>query len=677
MFHRKKFSSCFRLIGNALLVLMLVFTPTVYAADGEKTPTDDTGFDLTIMHMNDTHAHVEPMPKMVTAVKDIREKNPNSLLFHAGDVFSGTLYFNEFKGQADLAMLNLMKPDAMVFGNHEFDLGDKEGGHKSLAEFVKKADFPFLGTNTDFSRDPFMKDLVSTEKNTDRAENGKIYNTIIKEVDGEKIGIFGLTTEDTKDISSPVNVTFTDFIEAAKEAVATLEKQGVNKIIAVNHIGYNSDPKVGNDLLLADNVDGIDIIVGGHSHTELAEPVLIDKDEPTIIVQAFQYAEYLGKLDVHFDENGVVTSYSGKLISVQEQAEDKEASEVLAPFKAKVDEKMNEKIGAVAVKTLANPRQEGGKPGNSVRANETELGNLVTDAMLAKAKEKYPNVSIAIQNGGGIREAIEKGPITAGEVISVLPFGNDPVIMTLTGAEIKAALEHSVRQAPYENGGFLHVSGMKFTYDSEKEAGARVQTIEVKQGDKFVPIDNSKKYFVTTNAFTGAGGDGFDVFKRASDEGRVKDIGEIDWEQLRDYMVEKEYLDGVVDPVIEGRIIDLAYAEVEDPEDDNKDPGDGGEVNDGHPENLKPGDGTSPGDGDCTGTDCIDNNDDNPVTPGDNQDDKGNNQAKTDNKDDSNINKDGSKLPKTATNMFSYMLVGIILLAVGGVTLIIRKKRIE
>src|SRR5699024_10822460 len=180
---------------------------------------------------------------------------------------------------------------------------------------------------------------------------------------------------------------------------------------------------------------------------------------------------------------------------------DEEAAEVLAEYKEDIDEVMNEEIGAAAEKDLTNPRQE--KPGDdSVRANETELGNLVTDAMLAKAKEKYSDTVIAFQNGGGIREAIDEGPITTGEIINVLPFGNDPVIVELSGAEIKDILEHSVRNAPAENGGFLHVSGMMFYYDSTKDEGERVVKMYVEQDGERVPIESDETYLTTTNGFT-------------------------------------------------------------------------------------------------------------------------------------------------------------------------------
>src|SRR5699024_299696 len=150
--------------------------PVLTQIDLQAAEETDDNFDLSIMHMNDTHARVEPLPKMMTAVKAFREENPDSLLLHGGDVFSGTLYFNEFKGQADLALLNMMDVDAMVFGNHEFDLGGEEGGHESLSAFVENAVFPFLGTNIDFSQDPFMEQLETNQSLVDNPEDGQIYN---------------------------------------------------------------------------------------------------------------------------------------------------------------------------------------------------------------------------------------------------------------------------------------------------------------------------------------------------------------------------------------------------------------------------------------------------------------------------------------------------------------------
>lgn len=564
-------------VGLAVSLLIPSVSPLMANAEstGEEAAINKLKSDLTagegefllpIMHMNDTHANVDNYPYIATLVKQYRESNENSMLLHGGDVFSGTLYFNTWKGQADLALLNLMDMDAMVFGNHEFDLGDTEGGHKSLSEFVEKANFPVLGTNTDLSADPFMKKYEPKESLVENAEGGDVYSSIIIDKSGEKIGLFGLTTEDTENISSPVSITFSNYVSTAKEEVAKLETTGIDKIVAVTHIGVDSPTEIGNDVLLAKQVDGIDVIVGGHSHTELDEPELVEKDGKgsTVIVQAGQYAENLGTAEVLFNDKGEVIDHAGKLLAIEENYEkvveaDAESKIILRHYKDEVDKISNKETGATAVKELVNPRFGDGDE-VTVRGNETALGNLVTDAMLAKSKEKEPDIVISMQNGGGIRTSIDKGPITNGEVIKVLPFGNNPVVVELSGSEIKDIMEHAVAHdvGIEENGGFLHISGMKYQYDSRKKVGDRVlEMFVVDEDGKETEIQPSEKYKVTTNGFTGQGGDGFTTFKKAFEDGRVRDLGEEDWQQLVDYMVEDQYLGGTVDSEIEGRIIDV------------------------------------------------------------------------------------------------------------------------
>lgn len=660
---KKHFTFLLSAITTLALLVSIVLPASTYAEENSDS------FKLTIMHMNDTHAHADLLPNMMTAIKEVRTEDPEALLFNAGDVFSGTLYFNEYHGKADLALLNMMNLDAMVFGNHEFDLGSSENGHKSLSEFVSAAKFPLLGTNVDFSGDAFMNKLVKNEF-TDSPEDGKVFDGMVKEVNGEKIGIFGLTTEDTANISSPVNVKFLNYIKEAERAVQAFEEMGINKIVAVTHLGYDSNPDFGNDLQLATYVDGIDVVVGGHSHTQLTEPVVVNKDEkgtekePTVVVQAYQYSQLLGKLQVEFDGNGVVIGQAGQLIDVASKEEDSEAAAILAPYKEKITELSTQESGAIAKKTLANPRLTDSDV--SVRANETELGNLVTDAMLAKAKERYPETVIAFQNGGGIRAAIEEGPITIGEIISVLPFGNDPVVVELSGEEIKQILEHSVSQAPAESGGFLHVAGMKFTYDSTKESGSRVISMYVNENGEYQEIQANQKYLVTTNNFTAKGGDGFDVFAKAYQEGRVQDIGEIDWEQLRKYMVED--LGGVVDPVLEGRITDLLGTDPEAPGDEEE------EVTPEEPEVENPETGGNEDDSsdtdnptDETGSETDDDNTDIGDNAGIENDteleqDVNDNQGS---KETVSNSSEGNALPNTATSMYTMLLVGGILLVAG------------
>ncbi|WP_235846913.1 5'-nucleotidase C-terminal domain-containing protein [Neobacillus soli] len=512
-------------------------------------------FTLNVMHSNDTHANVDNatnninVAKKMTAIKSVRAEKPESLLLDAGDVFSGTLYFNEFKGLADLEFMNLAGYDAMTFGNHEFDEGTKV-----LSNFVKEASFPFVSANVDFTNDANLKSRYHKDVTTDNPKGGEIYNGIIKVVNGEKIGIFGLTTAETPTISSPGDgVDFKNYLEEARKSVASLEAQGVNKIIALTHIGFDDSVVWDNDLELAKQVEGIDVIVGGHSHTKLDAPVF-DKtgDEPTVIVQANEYNKFLGTLDVTFDAAGkvIVPETTGKLLDISKYSEDAATLQILnTKYKPAVQVKENTVVGTAAVAL------EGGNP--LARTRETNLGNFITDGMLAKAQSINPDTLISVQNGGGIRVTLPAGNITVADVFKVLPFGNTLGIMDLKGSEIKEALEYSVKDAPATAfGGFLHVSGMKFTYDSSKPAGQKIQTIEVKGKDgSYTALDLTKHYFVATNVFTAKGGDGFTMFEKAYKEGRVSEPGYVDWEMFNDYIAAQP--NKTVNAQVEGRIVNV------------------------------------------------------------------------------------------------------------------------
>ncbi|WP_316570495.1 5'-nucleotidase C-terminal domain-containing protein [Neobacillus sp. YIM B06451] len=505
--------------------------PLVAKIDLTPEPAGPKPLDLTIMHVNDSHAHVEQYPKLVTAVNEVRSQAKNNLLLDAGDVFSGTLYFKQYQGLADLEFMNLLRYDAMTFGNHEFDKTSE-----TLANFISKANFPIVSANVDVSKDATLGKLFENNIATQPA-GGKIYPAIIKEIDGEKVGIFGLTTTDTTFLANPADeIVFNNAIDKAKATVAALKEQGVNKIIALSHLGYVPDQD------LAAKVDGIDVIVGGHSHTKLDKPVLVAKAEPTLIVQANEYLNYLGKLEVSFDENGVIKSHNGVLLELKGYAADEAASARVAELKAPLDELRKQVVGHTTV-PLNGVRDD-------VRSKETNLGNMIADAMVAKANESLPT-TIGIQNGGGIRASIDVGEITLGEILEVMPFENQLVALDLTGAEIWAALENGVSQVETKQGKFPQVSGLRFQYDPAKPAMQRVWKVEVKNGDKYEAIDLNKTYRVATNAFVADGGDGYTSFKKAKDEGRIHELFVVDFEVLASYIEKNSPLS----PGVEGRIL--------------------------------------------------------------------------------------------------------------------------
>ncbi|WOV84706.1 5'-nucleotidase C-terminal domain-containing protein [Sporosarcina jeotgali] len=525
-------------------------------------------FDLMVMHMNDHHAYLDNFPYISTVVNELRANNQNNLLLHGGDVFSGDLYWNKYKGQADVVMMNYLGFDAVTFGNHEFDEGGSDVGHQALRNYILGAQFPVLGANLDFKGDQKLKDLYKGGI-ADNAGGGEIYDGTIVEIDGQKVGMFGLTTEDTVNISSPADVEVLSYINRAKETVAALQAKGVDKIIALTHVGVDEASPEGSDQTLAKAVPDIDIIVGGHTHTALQEPITITNanGNKTLIVQAGQYGDYLGTLDVKFNPQGEIYWNHGELIKIDPKTmkADKKAAAVLAPFKAGKEELKKEPIGVNSEVELSGARDSNAEGTSSVRHNETNLGNLIADAMLTKAKT-LPGMDketvISVQNGGGIRTSIEAGDISVGSVMQVLPFGNPLAIIKSNGKEVKEALERSVGgslidggKGLKEDGGFLHVGGMKFTYDSSKKSGERVLEVLVLEGDKYIPLEDDKTVYIATNSFTARGGDDYKVFEKASKEGRVSDPGFSDTQNLIEYL---QSLGNKINPKVEGRIIDTS-----------------------------------------------------------------------------------------------------------------------
>ena len=635
----------FALIGTLVLTISLIFHGIPTLADdqyGNEQQDPDTPFSLTILHVNDSHARVEKFPQLKTAVDELRQQNTNHLLLHAGDIFSGTLYFTIFEGLADLDMMNAIGFDAAVFGNHEFD---KDSA--TLANFVKDAEFPFVSANINFANDPILGEYFHPIiAKPEDVKNGEIYEAIIKDFNGELVAIFGLTTEDTVRIASPSEyIEFKNFIEAAKNTVNYLEELGINKIIALTHLGYNAD------LELASEVDGIDIIVGGHSHTELPEGVFVDKEEPTVIVQTGEYLNNLGKLEVTFDQNGVIQNFVAELIPLNNYEPDEDLAKKVEDYQKEIDELMKEVVGETTVH-LDGERE-------NVRTKETNLGNLIADGMVWKMKQFFPNTTIALQNGGGIRASIDVGDITMGEIRTVLPFDNTLVAIELTGQELYEALENSVSQYPEQNGGFLQVSGIKFKFDPEQPVGKRVWHVEVLNTEgEYEPLQLDKMYTVATNSFIAKGGDFYDSLKRAYEDGRMVNIDIPDYEVFSEYI--KEF--SPVSPEVEGRItVEAKPEETPDPEDPGEEPG---ETPGDDEKQQDPGTGT--GDEDGTHDDGKGSSDDQEKTTSDSDKTDGTKEQTT---------KDGQKLPDTATNNYNFLLIGIALMTLGAGTFFIITRK--
>jgi 5'-nucleotidase len=512
-------------------------------------------YELNIPHINDFHSRIESINKydstcsaedegkgacfggaarLLTAINQTRAglAGKNTLLLNAGDNFQGSLFYTTYKGAAEAEFLNMMKFDAMTVGNHEFD--DSEDG---LKVFLDKVQFPVVTANV-------LAGFKSSVKD-------KIVPSLVLDVGGQKIGIVGAVTNDTPELSSPgENIMITVDEQAINEEVQKLKAQGVNKIIALTHVGY---PR---DLAVIAKIPDVDIVVGGHSHSLLSStdakaegpyPTMVDNPGgyKVPVVQAASYSKYLGDLNVVFDDNGVVKSAKGDPILVDASFKPDEA--VLARIKelAGPIEELRKKVIGASDAAIDGSRE-------TCRAKECAMGNLVSDALLDRVKDQ--GIQIAIQNGGGLRASIDAGDVTMGEVLTVLPFQNTISTFQLKGSDVVAALENGLSQIEEGAGRFPQVAGLKYSFDKTKPAGSRVVSVEVKEGDAFVPLDPAKTYGVVSNNFMRSGGDGYKVFQ--TNGLNAYDYGP----SLEDAVAAYIGAHSPYKPMIDGRITEVAAA---------------------------------------------------------------------------------------------------------------------
>lgn len=505
-----------------VLMLGLVLMPSQFAF-AEEVQT------LTIVHVNDVHGRVEEnagnkelgFAKLKTKVDLLKEEDPNLLFLNAGDALHGTTIINLTSGEQMIEIMNAMGFDAMTPGNHDFNYG-----YEQLMKLKGMAEFPILGANIvdedtgDSDFDPYVIYIM---------ENGL------------KVGIFGLGTEETKYKSSPKNtvgIEFKEVVATGKEMVAELEDKA-DIIVALVHLGDDAS-SVNTSIKLANEVEGIDLIVDGHSHTILPEGNLVNG---TLIVQAESYTKNIGIVKMEITD-GELSKAVASLMPYEEAAAleaDEEIVTMIAETKAVNDPIVSVVIGKTLVE-LDGVREH-------VRAGETNLGNLITDAMRISTGADF-----AFTNGGGIRASIDAGDITVNEILTSFPFTNTLAVIEVTGAELKAAIEHGVKDYPAPAGQFPHVSGIKYTFDAGKPAGERVT--EVLVGGE--PLDLAKTYKMVTNDFMAIGGDGYTMF---ADKPFVGEGG-----LLSDVLIDYIEANPEISPAVEGRITAIPAPPAPEPE---------------------------------------------------------------------------------------------------------------
>jgi 5'-nucleotidase len=455
---------------------------------------------VTLLHVNDFHSRHEGAQgngancradrpclggsaRLVGAVKAARgaaeAEGRGTLSLDAGDQFMGSLFYTHHRGLAEAAIQQEWGCEAMAFGNHEFDHGPT-----NAARYARALGVPILAANLDTTSEPALVGLVRPWMVFARG--------------GARIGVIGLITEDTPAIASPgPNLRFADAAEATARAVAEIRASGPTTIVVLSHRGYGQDRR------LAAQVAGLDAIIGGHSHTILADhpdaagphPVVVDgPDRAVRIVQAGALGRFLGRLDLDLASDGRVAAHGGAARELRaDLPEDAAAAAIVARFAAP--------LGELRARPVASAQSAFDHA--DCRMRECAIGNLIAEAMLAAV----PTADVAIQNGGGIRAGLPAGTVSYGDVLTTLPFGNTVATATLRGAHLLAAIESGLSQPGA--GRFPQVAGLRLVVDLARPAGSRIVSADVTRGERAGPVDPERAYRIVTNDFVRRGGDGY------------------------------------------------------------------------------------------------------------------------------------------------------------------------
>jgi len=540
--------------------------------------------DIKIVHINDHHSHLRAdgrmdlelvgertrvraggFPSVVTLYDRLTAGRDDVLKLHAGDAITGDLYYTLFKGEADAALMNEVCFDAFALGNHEFDDGD--AGLVRFLDDLKAGECqtPVLASN--------VQPEVGVSPLTKNSETDYIRPWVVQDVGGVQVGIIGIVIANkTKKSSNPDPTTqFLDETETAQKMIDELTGMGVKHIVLLTHYQYR------NDLAMAAELTGVDVIVGGDSHTLLGEFADVGLSSagayPTIVkdaagnmvcvAQAWQYAAIVGELNVSFNDDGTVASCDGtphlpladtfrrknaegKRVELEGDAraavmaaieakpelsivaKDEQAAAVLARFSDQVDQMKGEVIGEVTEKLCLERIPGQGKSALCDKSETASQGSDISNLVAHAFRDMSRTSDIAIQNGGGVRVDVAAGPYTIGDAYVLLPFANTLVELDMTGAGIHAVLEDALDFALSEGGStgaYPYAAGLRWDIDASAEKGSRFSNIEFRgpADSAWVALDKTRTYKVVTNNYISGGRDGYLTFKDVVKDGRVVD----------------------------------------------------------------------------------------------------------------------------------------------------------
>lgn len=485
-----------RLLPLALALLL--------AACAARHPQIGRPLEVVILHTNDTHSYVAGrddygnacvvsadcaggMGRLAARVREERSKADNVLVLDAGDQFQGTLFFT-VNGWPMLAALdNEVGYDAATLGNHEFDRGCAP-----LADYIRSLKYPVVAANLDAGPGCPLSGLA-------------VRPYVVRTVRGVKVGIVGLANPDVSTLAAACPHTrFIGSAEALRKAVAEFERQGVRHVIAVTHLGLPADRE------LARRVEGVDVIVGGHTHSHLGPdspegpyPIVehAPSGRPVLIVTAAFATEYLGELRVTFDAQGVPARWDGAAIRLEPAlVPDPAVEDRVAAFA--------EPLEIFRAQTLGRNDLVFADGTQACRKGDCLAGMIVADAMLDYGGAY--GATVALTNGGGMRAPLKRGVITQGDLLSVLPFGNLLVIREYEGARLLAALEHGVSGEKGEGPRLLQTAGLRYHFDPSRPPGSRILSAERRDADGTThPLDKTARYAVVLPSYLAQGGDGY------------------------------------------------------------------------------------------------------------------------------------------------------------------------
>lgn len=506
----KKFGNSICSVCLAVLVSAMLLAGGCSGRHAQTAPQVDPqkkGLEVLLLHTNDMHSYVAGFDKngnfassedgstggfgrIACAIKQARARQDNVLALDAGDQFQGTLFYTVNKWPMLVELDKHMSIDAMTMGNHEYDEGCDEA-----ADFTRNVPIPVLAAN------------LKPEGKCGMLKS-KTQPYLIKNIRGVPVGIIGLANDEVVEVSQACPDTkFAEAKASLTSLVKELEAKGVHHIIALTHLGLPRDRE------LAKAVDGVDVIVGGHTHSYLGPgssegpyPIVehSPSGKPVLVVTAKRATQYLGELDIVFDKEGVPLSWKGAAREMTpDNPVDPQIEALVKSYAVPMQKYMAKKTGS---QSLDLPDGM-----DACRQGDCLGGMVMADAMLEYGRQY--GATIAMTNGGGLRAPLPRGDISIGDVMTMLPFEGKIRVRELSGKKILAALEHGVAGENAHGPALLQVAGLSYTVDPSKPAGSRVQKVVLNTGKSQAPLDPDAKYKVVLTSYLVKGGDGFTMLR--------------------------------------------------------------------------------------------------------------------------------------------------------------------